>query len=182
MKKMTISLLFLMFTASSYSGNCFSVTIDKSSENSRLISQLPPEPGPENNRTLAGVDSDGDGVRDDIQRYILLNYEDDEAMRLVLLQTANVNQLKLTQAHDKEASRMNAIRSLRAIECSMYIGGEEAFKDTNKVTAMQINTRERSKAYDLFHQQIAGAITMGKSYKEYYKSCTFDVRTVMGRK
>ncbi|WP_423840857.1 hypothetical protein ONE56_14070 [Vibrio mytili] len=130
--------------------------------------------------TLAGIDSDGDGVRDDIQRFITINYIDQEAMRLVLLQTAKVNQLKLTQANDKKASRNNARLSLRAIECSMCIGGEEAFKYTNKITAMQMNTRERLKAYDLFHEQIAGAITMGRSYKEHQKSCNFEVQAVMG--
>ena len=33
---------------------------------------IPPDPGRrEGNRTLLGVDSDNDGVRDDVQRYIL---------------------------------------------------------------------------------------------------------------
>src|SRR5216683_231714 len=35
---------------------------------------LPPDPGAAGKATLQGIDSDGDGVRDDIQRYIALTY------------------------------------------------------------------------------------------------------------
>ncbi|QKT02341.1 hypothetical protein HUS23_05985 [Ectothiorhodospiraceae bacterium 2226] len=37
---------------------------------------LPPDPGPAGKATLVGIDSDGSGVRDDVQRYILLEHTD----------------------------------------------------------------------------------------------------------
>jgi hypothetical protein len=39
---------------------------------------LPPDPGEAGKVTLAGIDSDNDGVRDDIQRYIALTYPNSE--------------------------------------------------------------------------------------------------------
>jgi len=38
---------------------------------------LPPEPGAEGHETLAGIDSDEDGLRDDIQRLIAIKFKDD---------------------------------------------------------------------------------------------------------
>lgn len=37
---------------------------------------LPPDPGKAGKQTLMGIDSDGDGLRDDVQRYIYLTYPD----------------------------------------------------------------------------------------------------------
>ena len=45
---------------------------------------LPPDPGEEGKKTLLGIDTDGDGVRDDIQRYIYFTYPDDKKLRLGL--------------------------------------------------------------------------------------------------
>jgi len=51
---------------------------------------LPPDPGEAGKVTLEGIDSDGDGVRDDVQRYIALTYPDSEKTRLALTQHAKV--------------------------------------------------------------------------------------------
>src|SRR5687768_1528267 len=40
----------------------------------RLLDKLPSHPGRGGEDTLAGVDADGDGVRDDVQRFIVENY------------------------------------------------------------------------------------------------------------
>jgi hypothetical protein len=37
-------------------------------------SALPPDPGEAGKQTMLGIDSDGDGIRDDVQRYIYLTY------------------------------------------------------------------------------------------------------------
>lgn len=51
------------------------------------FANLPPDPGPEGMKTLEGIDSDKDGVRDDLQRFIVLNWGHSEravmAMRLI---------------------------------------------------------------------------------------------------
>jgi hypothetical protein len=49
---------------------------------------LPPDPGPAGMTTLAGVDSDGDGVRDEVERYIALSYATSAKMQAALTQVA----------------------------------------------------------------------------------------------
>ena len=45
---------------------------------------LPPDPGKAGKKTLLGIDTDGNGVRDDFQRYIYFTYPDDKKLRLGL--------------------------------------------------------------------------------------------------
>ena len=45
---------------------------------------LPPDPGEAGKATLEGIDSDQDGIRDDIQRYIALTYPDSQKTRAAL--------------------------------------------------------------------------------------------------
>ena len=49
---------------------------------------VPPDPGEAGKATLEGIDSDNDGVRDDIQRYIVLTYPNSEKTRAGLTQLA----------------------------------------------------------------------------------------------
>jgi len=53
---------------------------------------LPPDPGEAGKATLAGVDSDNDGVRDDIQRWIVLSTPDSQKMREALIQGSKARQ------------------------------------------------------------------------------------------
>lgn len=54
----------------------------------RALRNAPPDPGPENDKTLAGIDSNSNGVRDDIERYIAANYGDSPQKMAYLLQYA----------------------------------------------------------------------------------------------
>ena len=73
---------------------------------------LPPDPGAEGKKTLLGIDTDGDGVRDDIQRYIYLTYPDDKKLRLGLTYYAIEFQGVLKDANDREAAYVLVHREL----------------------------------------------------------------------
>jgi hypothetical protein len=49
---------------------------------------LPPDPGAAGMAPLGGIDSDGDGIRDDVQRYIALTYPSSAKMQAALTQVA----------------------------------------------------------------------------------------------
>lgn len=49
---------------------------------------LPPDPGSVGEATIQGIDADGDGVRDDIEREIFFAYPDNAKARTVLYQMA----------------------------------------------------------------------------------------------
>src|SRR5436305_503579 len=57
---------------------------------------LPPDPGPAGKLTLGGIDSDHDGVRDDLQRYIVLTYGGSPSTVDTLKNTAKVLQGAIT--------------------------------------------------------------------------------------
>ena len=74
---------------------------------------LPPDPGEEGKLTLLGIDSDEDGVRDDIQRYIYFTYPDDKKLQLGLTYYAKEFQGVLADADDRDAAYEHAIKMSR---------------------------------------------------------------------
>jgi len=81
---------------------------------------LPPNPGTAGNETLQGVDSNGNGVRDDIEIYIDLNYGDQPKVKEGLTQYAHTVQNGIV-ATNQQDSIQAANAQTRAIECLMYI-------------------------------------------------------------
>ena len=56
----------------------------------QYLANLPPDPGAAGKATLAGIDAGGDGVRDDVQRWIALTYPNSQKTRAVLTQRVKV--------------------------------------------------------------------------------------------
>ncbi|CAG1021317.1 hypothetical protein MTYM_00918 [Methylococcales bacterium] len=136
---------------------------------------LPPDPGEAGKKTLLGIDADGDGVRDDIQRYIYFTYPDDKKLRLGLTYYAKEFQCVLKDANDREAAYDHAIKMNRHVECLFYLKDEEAIDICNALRAKILNTRERSMAYITYSDNLGGRIISGAPMKEWKDSCSFDV-------
>ncbi|GAM57897.1 hypothetical protein JCM19231_1408 [Vibrio ishigakensis] len=66
------------------------------------VISLPPEPGNENDTTVEGIDSDADGVRDDVQRYIYFEYAGQPSVQLALMDVARSLQSALIGAESRE--------------------------------------------------------------------------------
>jgi hypothetical protein len=108
---------------------------------------LPPDPGEAGNQTLLGIDSDTDGVRDDIQRYIYFTYPNEEKVKLALTEVAKQYQTLLLQADDPDAVFNNATKMARHGECLDFIKGEIAADILAALRAKILNTRDRSLEY-----------------------------------
>lgn len=143
-------------------------------------SGLPPDPGEAGKQTLLGIDSDNDGVRDDIQRYIYYTYPDEEKARLALTEVAKQFQILLTQSGDPIAALDNATKNARHLECLYFIKGEIAGDITTALRAEILNTRERSLAYIQYNDSLAGTIIEGRSLADWKSSCAFDIDAVGG--
>jgi len=64
---------------------------------------LPPEPDPTaNSATLAGIDSNGNGIRDDVERAIYLKYKDTPRVAIAALQYAKELQMEFTDVYNSE--------------------------------------------------------------------------------
>ena len=141
---------------------------------------LPPDPGKAGKVTLLGIDTDGDGVRDDIQRYIYFTYPDDKKLRLGLTYYAIEFQGVLKDANDREAAYDHANKMARHGECLFYLKDEESFDIIDALLAEILNTRERSMAYITYSDNLGGRIISGAPLKEWKDSCFFDVDAAGG--
>lgn len=108
-----------------------------------------PDPGEEGKATLAGIDSDSDGVRDDIQRWINENFSSSPNKRAGLKQSAHDFQATLLNTEDKTANIQAIIADMRSGECVDHVMGGigNAIAVQDELKARMLNTRERNLAY-----------------------------------
>ncbi|MFK7824117.1 MAG: hypothetical protein AB8G05_08170 [Oligoflexales bacterium] len=79
--------------------------------------KLPPDPGKKGKETLFGIDSDNDGLRDDIQRWIVFNYPEEPLIRKSLRQLAIDHIDTFRFIDDKEKSITSSHRSQESLNC-----------------------------------------------------------------
>lgn len=137
----------------------------------------PPDPGEAGKATLEGVDSDGDGIRDDVQRYIQLTHPDAPATRAGLSQYARGLQTALLVASNREESRRVAEDLDRADECLESFTGFAAYDFTDDLLIETLNTEARSRAYISFDHNLGGTITRIPIIPDP-ATCTFDINAV----
>lgn len=141
---------------------------------------LPPDPGPAGKATLAGIDSNGNGVRDDVERYIAINHQDSAKVRAALMQFAVVVQVELIDSTDKQKSIQHANEAGKAIDCMVYVVGsvqkaEDLYKELRPVI---LNTDARNKAYLAYNDQLGGQVFTPTPDSQAASACTFDPSTL----
>lgn len=128
--------------------------------------QLPPDPGGAGRATLEGIDSNGDGVRDDIERFIEFTYPADQEVMLRAALRKNARSLgkALRDAGGtREVSVANSNENVLNIGCVhnvLYaIGrGEEANDVAVGLEAEFLNTLTRLRAYARYQDDIVGSV------------------------
>lgn len=141
---------------------------------------LPPDPGPAGKATIAGVDSNGNVARDDVERYIAINHQDSAKVRAALMQFAVVAQLRLLDATDKQKSIQHGVESGKAIECMVYITGsvQKEMDLYNELRPVILNTDARNKAYFAYNDQLRGQYFPGTPDSQAESACMFDPNTL----
>ncbi len=138
--------------------------------------ELPPDPGPAGDETIEGVDVNDNGIRDDIERWIGLNFRDSEKTRMALTQVYYPLQNFMLHAreNDRDAvyNDMDALQ--RASECLHYIHPEEAYLLIRELKAEVLNTSDRSYAYLDSSRMLGGGSFPSAPYSKWNQSCTFD--------
>jgi len=141
---------------------------------------MPPDPGEAGKLTKLGIDSDGNGVRDDVQRYIIEKYDESEYKQLALFQYAVALQLMLSDAENKEKTFDNSDQLAVALRCVEYVWGSDDFymvykKDIHKLNAKMFNTKERVVAWFKANGKLSGKVTTvtDPTREELKKSCEF---------
>lgn len=152
--------------------------------------RLPPQPDETlNNSTLLGIDSNDNGVRDDVERFVYEHYKDVHPVNIaVAMQAARAYQI-LMDDPIKAAKELHSEMSA-PLYCEFYYAndakyfGEEILipKEINTKTFRQgliFNTEERKNAYYIYNATLSGgAYTLPKS-EELKGFCDDAVREVM---
>ena len=83
---------------------------------------FPADPGEPDRKTIEGIDSDQDGIRDDLQRWIYSMHPNDSEKRFLLRQQARFYQYSLQLGFEDEKVRKGAMRLIeRMIDCENWI-------------------------------------------------------------
>ena len=130
---------------------------------------LPPDPGEAGRATLEGIDSDEDGLRDDVQRWIALTYED-EPTRQALTQTARAVLTGLQVSTDREASIDQLVAMTRGIECTVATRGDAARTALDGLREAMVDTEARARAYVALDAHGGGGIFVAAD--DLAESCT----------
>ena len=136
--------------------------------------QLPPDPGEAGKQTLEGIDSDHDGVRDDMQRWIAVSQQEAPAVRAALRQMVRAQQAYILKADsDIDVVLANADKQSMANECLGYlIGGYSVMDISDALRAQMLNTKARSLAYVTADGKLSGHFFPVLKFKA--SSCDFD--------
>lgn len=99
--------------------------------------KLPPEPDPVvNDATLLGIDSNGNGVRDDVERYIVIRYSQDpkypKTKTAIALQYAWASQKILENPTIESKKYIDD-----ALDCQYYWAGKETDKHTQGLSGFE---------------------------------------------
>jgi len=130
---------------------------------------LPPDPGALADQTVAGMDANENGIRDDVELAVFKAYPDSAKTRAVLLQYALALQMEVTQpivnttTADKvisEESRASFCiadilvprKSPESVRSSADMKKIDTF--TNFIEDKQLNTEARKKAQENFYNNI----------------------------
>ena len=118
---------------------------------------IPSDPGPAGAVTLAGIDTDRDGVRDDVQR-LIASFGLPSSTLSILNQDAVVIQLLILGASSPDTPLSLISRDIVITRCLRTLLGDNYTNITNGVRAAMLNTNARLVAYFTTENQ-AGAWT-----------------------
>jgi hypothetical protein len=118
---------------------------------------LPPDPGRAGNATLEGIDSDNDGLRDDVQRAIWLRAPrpDQNALRLAMIQFAKVHQEMINTSSSSDIETMFQTYKKEHLALSCLNQYTKTFgEDEGTVYGAVWNTQKRREAMRLFRKRV----------------------------
>ena len=70
---------------------------------SNWFTKLPPAPGKEGKKTLAGIDINHNGIRDDVERFVVMEYWGQIKLMETVLDLMRLEQQRIVNYHDRNA-------------------------------------------------------------------------------
>ncbi len=146
--------------------------------------RLPPEPDEtENNATLEGVDSNGNGVRDDVERWIYKTYKDKHPIYIDIAMQASKEYKKILETPERAKEIHDEVS--KADYCQLYyklnakyfnepILIQEDAVDEYFRSKIYFNTEERRRAYIQYDTLLSGDSYTLPKFDERKKACDFN--------
>jgi hypothetical protein len=141
---------------------------------------LPPEPDPAVNKgTLLGVDVNGNGVRDDVERYIYMTYPS-AVRREILMQGAKSHQAMLADPDAVDnAQKWQKVIANKLIACKSYLFRnfkiEYEIRTDEEMENLLYNTKERLKKYIRYNDALGGGVYGVEEEERVESACEFNV-------
>ncbi|MDR2153007.1 MAG: hypothetical protein LBO72_09315 [Helicobacteraceae bacterium] len=155
---------------------------------------LPPYPDPKvNDSTLLGIDSNNNGVRDDVERWLIFKYKDDHRIVTEIgFQGARASQeiLKASPNTYEEALAVDEIMR-KAFDCNSYfksyakVYGDPVLIDHTIITSiafktMQFNTEQRIRSYLAYDKALSGEVYGSTKSSQKKAQCSFEAHKLLG--
>jgi hypothetical protein len=143
---------------------------------------LPPEPDPiENDATLLGVDSNNDGVRDDIERKVYATYPK-AIQRAVMMQAFKEKQKMLADPDMVDNAKDWEKKITKYIDCTRYLymfknQARISRKEASLISEWQFDTKERVKFYMDYNKALSGGVY--SINKPKLDDCEFNIDKVL---
>jgi hypothetical protein len=103
---------------------------------------------------ILGIDSNGNGVRDDVEEWINATYPNSEKARAALMSSAKFTQQSLDETRDPFVTAKGDELSLFCLWA--VLDRKEALKMSREIEARTVNTPERSEAYLRYNLSLSG--------------------------
>ena len=137
---------------------------------------LPLDPGEAGKQTLAGIDSNNDGVRDDLEREIVYMYPENEEVRRVLRAMMKTGQDVMLTEGDHEHFERLMVRYFDFKQCYLYlafgaVNPDRDYTNNRMLWGMIQNTTERKNRFE--ENEIKG--------RPYISSATPSCDSVIGQ-
>ena len=142
--------------------------------------RLPPEPNKKlNDATLLGIDSNNNGVRDDVERWIYEKYGKMHPVNVAVgMETAKVYQ-KIFEHPEKADELEKDMSSIAHCEYYLLDDANESIKklfpkmigDGYFEKSIVVNTNERKKVYEIYNYLLSGGIYSTGTAEENKEQC-----------
>ena len=135
-----------------------------------------PDPGEAGKATLAGIDINNNGVRDDVEVYIEQTVTDSARHREALKDYARAIQQGFFVS-DRTSAMIAGDAEIRAYRCIVFLGKHNELK-WKEVTSLMANTPERYRALDNLGELQDGRIIREIRDSQYREQCNFDIEAL----
>lgn len=146
--------------------------------------KLPPEPDPKiNNSTLLGIDSNNNGVRDDVERWIYETYKDKHPIYIDIAMQASRGYKLILETPERAKEIHNKVRKARHCE-AYYRYSAKYFNEPILIKSdfstkylrkkIYFNTQERKDVYNQYDTLLSGGSYTLPSDKERKDACDFN--------